>query len=145
MAIRSLLSRRIATSRGQVHKKSANEAWNSPVALLKSGRISELTLSGFDDSALGATRFGVRGTFAVVRLFKGSTRFSHFKLLQITLGLSRFPYASATQTPRHDRSRSRLGDSIYRPFKSAQSLERITPSRLPYRNLRTTVRDEFIP
>jgi hypothetical protein len=40
-------------------------------------RSKSKSLSGLDQSALGATRFRVRRTFAVVRLFKTSTRFSH--------------------------------------------------------------------
>jgi hypothetical protein len=40
-------------------------------------RPKSKSLSGLDQSALGATRFRVRRTFAVVRLFKTSTRFSH--------------------------------------------------------------------
>jgi hypothetical protein len=45
-------------------------------------RPKSKSLSGLDQSALGATRFRVRRTFAVVRLFKTSTRFSHVNLLK---------------------------------------------------------------
>ena len=62
-------------------QKKRERGVDPPSRAFKIGRISELSLSGFDDSALGATRFGVRGTLAVVRLFNGSTRFSHYKLL----------------------------------------------------------------
>jgi len=39
--------------------------------------LARASLSGLDDSALGATRFRVRGTLAVIRLFDDSTRFGH--------------------------------------------------------------------